>query len=74
MTALNIHEAKSKFSSLISTVQKTGEQVIICKYGKAVAKIVPITKTLRTEISPRLSKIEFLSDPTQETSGEWNDI
>ncbi len=73
MTALNIHEAKTQFSSVISTVEKTGEAVIICKYGKAVAKIVPFSQHSRTQTSDRLKNVEFLSDPTLGTEDEWDD-
>ncbi|PIE68437.1 MAG: prevent-host-death protein [Deltaproteobacteria bacterium] len=73
MHSLNIHEAKAGFSALISSVEKKGEQVIICRYGKAVAKLVPITKARRSDVSPQLSSIEFFSDPTLGTEEEWQD-
>ena len=41
---VNIYEAKSKFSKLISQAI-AGEEIIIAKSGKPVAKIVPIEKS-----------------------------
>jgi prevent-host-death family protein len=40
---VNIYEAKSKFSKLINQVI-AGEEVIVAKSGKPVAKIVPFEK------------------------------
>ena len=40
---VNIYEAKSKFSKLINQVL-AGEEVIVAKSGKPVAKLVPIDK------------------------------
>jgi prevent-host-death family protein len=38
MRQVNIHEAKSQLSKLISA----GEEVIIARYGEPVARLVPI--------------------------------
>ena len=43
---VNIYEAKSKLSKLINQVI-AGEEVIVAKSGKPVAKIVPIEKPLQ---------------------------
>jgi prevent-host-death family protein len=40
---VNIYEAKSKFSKLISQVI-AGEEIIIAKSGKPVARLVPFEK------------------------------
>jgi len=42
-TQVNIYEAKSKFSKLISRAI-AGEEIIIAKSGKPVAKLVPFAK------------------------------
>lgn len=41
MTKANLHEAKTNLSKLVDLAVK-GEEVIICKAGVPVAKIVPI--------------------------------
>jgi prevent-host-death family protein len=43
---VNIYEAKSKLSKLINQVI-AGEEVIVAKWGKPVAKIVPFDKPSR---------------------------
>lgn len=43
MPTYNIHEAKTRFSKLIESVQQ-GEKVIISKAGKPVAILGPIKK------------------------------
>ena len=43
MRQINIHQAKTQFSKLIATVEK-GDEVIIARYGKPVARLVPFQK------------------------------
>lgn len=40
MTTVNIQHAKANFSKLIARVRK-GEEIVLAKAGKPVAKIVP---------------------------------
>lgn len=40
MPTVNIHEAKTHFSELVAAVER-GEEVIIARRGKPVARIVP---------------------------------
>ena len=46
MSVVNIHEAKTHLSRLLEAVA-AGEEVIIAKAGKPVAKLVPIEKPKR---------------------------
>lgn len=48
MSQVNIHQAKTHFSKLIVSVEN-GEEVIIARHGKPVAKLVPVSK----DITPR---------------------
>lgn len=45
MITVNTHEAKSKLSALIASVEKTREEVTICRNGKPVARLVPIVSS-----------------------------
>jgi len=47
MAVFNIHEAKTHFSKLLERVMK-GEEVVIAKAGKPVARILPVTTTVST--------------------------
>jgi len=39
---INIHEAKTHFSKLLARV-RNGEEIIIAKAGKPIARLVPVT-------------------------------
>lgn len=43
MKTINIHAAKTHFSSLLAEVE-TGEEIIIAKAGKPVARLAPLQK------------------------------
>ena len=47
-TPVNVHQAKTHFSKLLARVQ-AGEEIIIAKAGRPIAKIVPI----QSERKPR---------------------
>ena len=46
---VNIHEAKTHLSKLLERVA-LGEEVVIAKAGKPVAKLVPIKKTAKKRV------------------------
>lgn len=48
MEIININEAKTNFSKLLSRVH-SGEEIIIAKAGKPFVKIVPLKKPVRRE-------------------------
>jgi len=49
MVEVNIHEAKTHLSRLLSRVA-AGEEVIIAKSGKPLARLVPYQKPLKKQI------------------------
>ena len=73
MTAVSIHQAKAHLSSLIDRVEDRREQVIICRYGRAVARLEPITRGKRTVRDPVLSQVTIHEDLTKPTVEEWED-
>ena len=74
MTSVSIHEAKTKLSALISEIERSGESISISRYGKVVARLVPVKPKDRLLLSKGLSNIEVGCDLTEETGGEWNDV
>ena len=46
MAAYNVHEAKSNLSRLLEQVER-GEEVVIARHGKPVAKLVPVSGAKR---------------------------
>ena len=55
MEIVNIANLKSHLSDVIEKVNKTGKTVIIGKYGKPVAKIIPFTEEKKSR-SPGFGK------------------
>ncbi|WP_255556846.1 type II toxin-antitoxin system prevent-host-death family antitoxin [Sodalis sp. dw_96] len=43
MRKVNLHDAKTHLSKIISKVQETGETYVIARNGKPMAKIVPLS-------------------------------
>jgi len=54
MTIFNVHEAKTHFSNLLERVLN-GEEIIIAKSGKPVARILPF---VAEDVFPRVPGID----------------
>jgi antitoxin (DNA-binding transcriptional repressor) of toxin-antitoxin stability system len=75
MQKLNVHEAKTRLSALLSDVEKNGETFIICRNGKAIAELGPHKRRSRLNYHPVLSKIRINYDPVEElTDAEWGEV
>jgi prevent-host-death family protein len=58
MTVINVRAAKAQFSHLLARVA-TGEEIVITKAGKPVAKLTSLTsRTPRLETKRRLGRLE----------------
>ena len=55
MTVFNIHEAKTHFSKLLARVL-SGEEVVIAKAGKPVARMLPFTYADAAPRKPGIDK------------------
>jgi prevent-host-death family protein len=72
MKTVNVHEAKTNFSSLLARVEKVGASIVICRNGEPVADLVPHKFQNRIKPHPVLSKIKINYDPTEPLSeDEW---
>jgi len=72
MKTVNVHEAKTNFSSLLAKLEKDSESIIICRNGVPVADLVPHRRTNRIKPHPGLSKIKIEYDPVKPLSvDEW---
>lgn len=72
MQIINVHEAKTQFSRLLSRAH-TGEEIIISKAGKPYAKLVPIApveKRIPGIASGSVTAAFFEPLPEQELA-EW---
>jgi prevent-host-death family protein len=45
MTMVNVHEAKTRLSQLLSAVE-AGEDVVIARQGVPVARLVPVERAM----------------------------
>ena len=72
MKTVNVHEAKTNFSSLLATVENSSESFVICRNGEPVADLVPHQRMSRIKIHPVLGKIKIGYDPVEPLStDEW---
>ena len=71
MTTVNIHEAKTQLSKLLSLVENGQEHIVICKYGSPIAKIVPYKKKRRSSVSKDLKPLAVNADLTAPVSEDW---
>ena len=48
MTTVNIHEAKTRLSPLLSMVETNKERITVCRAGEPIAEIIPYRKKKRS--------------------------
>jgi len=65
MVSVNTHEAKSKLSALLARVESEHEEVVICRNGRPVAKLVAYgpASTEPLPQNPRLGPVILHGDP-----------
>lgn len=75
MTTVNIHAAKTHFSALIAAVER-GEEVIIARRGKPVAKLVSCESEVRkVRLGASIGEVvihpAFYDEMTEEELEDW---
>lgn len=72
MLKVNTHEAKTRLSKLLELVERTHEEVTICRDGKPVAKLVAADEPKFDHFrkDPKLAGARFLEDPCAPLSEE----
>jgi len=74
MNIVNIHEAKTQLSKLLSRVEK-GEKIIIANRGKPIAFLTPYTESSQSQRIPGRLKGEFkVSDNFYQSDAEIIDL
>ena len=72
MTTVNVHEAKTNFSSLLARLETNGQPIVICRNGTPVADLVPHRRSTRIKPNPALRKIKIAYDPVAPLANdEW---
>lgn len=59
MESIGLFEAKTHLSELVARAER-GEEVVITRHNKPVAKLVPVTRARRSAASARQAAIEAL--------------
>ena len=72
MKTVNIHEAKTQLSALLSCVQEEKEHIIICRSGMPIAEIIPYKKKKRTAVKKSLQPTILDVDLTMPISEDWD--
>ena len=71
-TMLNVHEAKANFSGVLAEVENNLTIITIMRYGRPVAKIVPITPKRNMGPLPGVAgKVKMHGDWFGDDSSEW---
>jgi len=74
-TLINVNEAKANFSSVLANVENNLATIMIVRYGRPIAKIVPIKKNRDVSPMPELAgKVEFSDDWFADESGDWESV
>jgi prevent-host-death family protein len=72
MKSVNVHEAKTQLSMLLSEIEERGERIVICRNGEPVADLVPHRRRVSMAPDPKLGAFAVDYDPTEELSDdEW---
>ncbi|HEV7228332.1 type II toxin-antitoxin system prevent-host-death family antitoxin [Brevundimonas sp.] len=75
MREVGVLEAKTKFTSLIAEVERTGEEVTVTRHGKAAVRIVPARAKAPLDRAARRALIEeTLAMRDRQPEGEPFDI
>ena len=71
-TMLNVHEAKANLSSVLAEVENKLTTITIMRYGRPIAKIVPVTQKRNMGPLPGFSgKVKMHGDWFGDDSSEW---
>ena len=70
---MNVNDAKTHFSSLVSEVEKNMVSFTIMRYGRPVARLVPLESPRRSfkPIPGLAGKIKVKCDLFDDSSSDW---
>jgi prevent-host-death family protein len=60
-SVINVHDLKTNYSKYLERVI-SGEEILLGKHGKAVAKIVPLSRTKKPRVPGTLKDKIWVSD------------
>lgn len=65
MKTVNVHDAKTRFSTLLAEVEQRGKRIVICRNGKPIADLVPHRGEVSMAPDRKLGAIRIAYDPTE---------
>jgi len=73
MKSLNVHEAKTNLSSVLTQIETRGKKFLICRNGKPIADLVPHSEKKRLKTDPLLRRVKISCDLTKPlTEKDWD--
>lgn len=73
MVTVGAFEAKTHLSSLLERVAR-GEEIVITKHGKAIAKLVPAEVADRARVDETIARLKALRQGTTLEGLSWQDL
>ncbi|WP_395709021.1 type II toxin-antitoxin system Phd/YefM family antitoxin [Reyranella sp.] len=73
MATIGSFEAKTKFSALLERVEQ-GEQILITRRGKPVARLMPIATARKEKVSAAMERLRKLRKGTTLGGLGWKEL
>ena len=73
MDTVGSFDAKTNFSALLERVER-GEQIVITRRGKPVARLMPITKSKEGKVSTAMARLRELRKGTSLGGLSWKEL
>ena len=73
MDTVGSFDAKTNFSALLERVER-GEQIVITRRGKPVARLMPIAKSAGGKVSDAMAKLRELRKETTLGGLSWKEL
>jgi prevent-host-death family protein len=73
MVTIGSFEAKTKFSALLERVEQ-GEQILITRRGKPVARLMPIATARKEKVSAAMERLRKLRKGTTLGGLGWKEL
>jgi prevent-host-death family protein len=73
MDTVGSFDAKTNFSALLQRVER-GEQIVITRRGKPVARLMPIAKSTEGKVSAAMARLRELRKGTTLGGLSWKEL
>ena len=73
MDTVGAFDAKTNFSALLERVER-GEQIVITRRGKPVARLMPIATARKVKVSDAMAKLRKLREGTSLGGLSWKEL